>query len=297
MLHPVPHEYGHEPPIVELKEVSCGYDGRAALREVSLSVMPGDFVGLLGPSGSGKTTLLRSIVGAVDLYHGDVVVEGESVAKRRPRTGYVPQLGTIDWNFPVTVWEVVMMGCTSGNPLFPWYGRSERERGRRILERLGIADLARRHIRDLSGGEQQRTFLARALVSNPRLLVLDEPTSGVDIKTRDDVMHLLETSQLDYAAGDVMHLLDDLNHQDITIIMSTHEINAVAAHLPRVVCLNGGVIADGPPGEVFTSDVLSRTYGAEMPITQYQGITLVAETPHHFGRGVHPAGGRQRAGE
>ena len=281
MLHPVPHEYGSEPPIVELRDVSCGYDGRVVLRDVNLSIMPGDFVGLLGPSGSGKTTLLRSLVGAVDLYHGEVIVEGRSVARKRPRTGYVPQLETIDWNFPVTAWEVVMMGCTADSPAFPWYGKGERKRGLDIMERLGIAGLARRHIRELSGGEQQRTFLARALVSNPRLLILDEPTSGVDIKTRDDMMHLL----------------DELNHQDITVIISTHEINSVAAHLPRVVCLNGGVIADGPPGEVFTSELLSRTYGAHMPITQYEGITLVAETPHFFGRDSHAAGGRAEAGE
>ena len=281
MLHPVPHEYGPEPPIVELKDVSCGYDGRVVLRDVNLSIMPGDFVGLLGPSGSGKSTLLRSLVGAVDLYRGEVIVEGRSVARKRPRTGYVPQLETIDWNFPVTAWEVVMMGCTTDSPAFPWFGKRERKRGLDIMERLGIAALAGRHIRELSGGEQQRTFLARALVSNPRLLVLDEPTSGVDIKTRDDMMHLL----------------DELNHQDITVIMSTHEINAVAAHLPRVVCLNHSVIADGPPGEVFTSELLSRTYGAHMPITQYEGITLVAETPHFFGRENHSDDGRTGAGK
>ena len=136
------------------------------------------------------------------------------------------------------------------------------------MERLGIGALAKRHIRELSGGEQQRTFLARALVSNPRLLLLDEPTRGVDIKTRDEVMHLL----------------DELNHQDVTIIMTTHEINAVAAHLPWVVCLNGGIVATGPPNEVFTPETLKRTYNADIPVTQYRGMTLVAESPHFFGR-------------
>ncbi|MBI4339990.1 MAG: ATP-binding cassette domain-containing protein [Chloroflexi bacterium] len=121
---------------------------------------------------------------------------------------------------------------------------------------------------DLSGGQQQRAFLARALVGSPRVLLLDEPTSGVDIKTRDDVMHLL----------------DQLNHQDITIIMTTHEINAVAAHLPWVVCLNGRILAEGPPNQVFTPETLQLTYGAEMPVTQYQGMTLVTERPHFFGR-------------
>lgn len=268
MLHPVPHENAQEPPIVELRGVTTGYEGRHVLEDVSMSIAPGDFVGLLGPSGSGKSTLLRCMLGTVDLYSGEVLVEGQSVAQKRPRAGYVPQLETIDWNFPVTVQEVVMMGCTMDNPLFPWHRRREKKRAARIMDRLGISTLARRHIRELSGGEQQRTFLARALVSNPRLLLLDEPTTGVDIKTRDDVMHLL----------------DELNHEGITVVMSTHEINSVAAHLPRAVCLNGRLTADGPPSEVFTTEILSRTYGAEMPVTDYQGITIVAERPHFFGR-------------
>ena len=280
MLHPVPHEYRQEPPIVELRGVTSGYDGRHVLRDVSLSIMPGDFVGLLGPSGSGKSTLLRCILGTVDIYRGEVVVEGQSVTHKRPRAGYVPQLETIDWSFPVTVHEVVMMGCTMDNALFPWHRRREKERASHIMDRLGISRLAGRHIRELSGGEQQRVFLARALVSNPRLLLLDEPTTGVDIKTRDDVMHLL----------------DELNHEDITVVMSTHEINSVAAHLPRVICLNGRLVADGPPGEVFTSEILSHTYGAEMPVTQYQGITLVAESPHFFGRDNRAPAHRESSG-
>ena len=237
------------------------------LSEVSLSIKAGDFVGLLGPSGSGKTTLLRSILGAVDLYRGEVLVEGISTTQKRPRVGYVPQLETIDWNFPVTVEEAVMMGRTMDNLLFPWYRSHDRKLAHEILERLGISHLTRRHIRELSGGQQQRVFLARALVSSPGLLLLDEPTSGVDIKTRDDVMHLLH----------------DLNHQGVTIIMTTHEINAVAAHLPWVICLNGRILAEGPPAQVFTPETFKLTYNAEMPVIQYQGMTLVAESPHSFG--------------
>ena len=137
-----------------------------------------------------------------------------------------------------------------------------------MLERLGISDLLGRQIRELSGGQQQRVFLARALVSSPGLLLLDEPTAGVDIKTRDDVMHLLH----------------ELNHQGVTIIMTTHEINAVAAHLPWVVCLNGKILAEGPPGDVFTPETFKLTYNAEMPVIHYQGMTLVAESPHFADR-------------
>ena len=267
MLHPFPHQHALSEPIIEVQGLTCGYDGQPVLSDVSLAVASGEFVGLLGPSGSGKTTLLRSILGAVDVYEGRVLVDGAPTDRRKPRAGYVPQLETIDWNFPVTVEEVVMMGRTMENLLFPWYKRHERKLALEMLERLGISHLTRRHIRELSGGQQQRVFLARALVSSPSLLLLDEPTSGVDIKTRDDMMHLLH----------------DLNHQGVTIIMTTHEINAVAAHLPWVVCLNGRLVAQGPPSEVFTEETFRLTYGAEMPVIRYQGMTLVAESPHHFG--------------
>jgi zinc/manganese transport system ATP-binding protein/zinc transport system ATP-binding protein len=235
-----------------------------------MDIMEGDFVGLLGPSGSGKTTLLRTILGAVDIFQGEVEVEGVPTSQKKPKVGYVPQLETIDWNFPVTVQEVVLMGRAMDNRLFPWYRREDRMLAAEMMERLGISDLAKRHIRELSGGQQQRVFLARALVGSRRILLLDEPTSGVDIKTRDDVMHVLH----------------ELNHQGITIIMTTHEINAVAVHLPWIVCMNGRVLAEGPPAEVITSETLMLTYGADMPVIHYQGMTLVAESPHAYGRKV-----------
>ena len=268
MLHPLPHPYRSGAPLVEINRLSCGYEKQRVLHQVNLQIMRGDFVGLLGPSGSGKTTLLRSMLGAVDIYAGEVLVDGVSTSRKRPRIGYVPQLETIDWNFPVTVREVVMMGRTMENRFFPWYRREEKELADRMMEQLGILHLAGRHIRELSGGQQQRAFLARALVSSPSLLLLDEPTSGVDVKTRDDVMHLLH----------------DLNHEGVTIVITTHEINAVAVHLPWLVCLAGRVLAEGPPSEVITPEILNQTYGAEMPVIYYEGMPIVAESPHRFGR-------------
>ena len=268
MLHPSPHQYEHHEPVVELRSVTCGYGGVAVVEHADLKIARGDFVGLLGPSGSGKTTLLKSILGAADVYEGEVLVNGRSIKDKRPTIGYVPQLETIDWEFPVTVEQVVMMGLIRKNHFLPWFWQEERDHAYSIMERLGIAEFGKRHIRQLSGGQQQRAFLARALVSDPSLLLLDEPTSGVDIKTRDEVMHLL----------------DELNHQDITILLTTHEINAVAAHLPWVVCMNGRIVAEGPPSDVFTPDVLKETYNAEIHITEYQGMKLVAESPHYFGR-------------
>lgn len=270
MLHPSPHQPQGGEPVVELRGAACGYDGSPpALAGINLTVGRGEFVGLLGPSGAGKTTLLRTLLGAARLFEGEALVDGRSIRERRPRAGYVPQLEAIDWQFPVTVEQVALMGRTAENWAFPWHRRSERDAAFEMLERLGIAGLAKRHIRELSGGQQQRAFLARALASSPRLLLLDEPVMGVDIKTRDDVLHLLH----------------DLNHQGVTILMTTHEINAVAAHLPRVVCLNGSVVADGPPREALTPATLKRTYGADLRVIEHEGMMLVTESPHRYGAG------------
>ena len=280
MLHPLPHAYRSGAPLVEINSLSCGYEKQRVLNQVNLQIMQGDFVGLLGPSGSGKTTLLRSMLGAVDVYEGEVLVGGVPTSRKRPRIGYVPQLETIDWNFPVTVREVVMMGRTMENRFFPWYRREEKQLADHMMEQLGILPLAGRHIRELSGGQQQRAFLARALVSSPSLLLLDEPTSGVDVKTRDDVMHLLH----------------DLNHEGVTIVITTHEINAVAVHLPWLVCLAGRILAEGPPSEVITSEILYQTYGADMPVIHYEGMPIVAESPHRYGRNGGARGEKATSG-
>jgi zinc/manganese transport system ATP-binding protein/zinc transport system ATP-binding protein len=274
MLHPAPHETGQTAIAVEFRDATCGYTGSVALRDVSLRVTRGDFIGLVGPSGAGKTTLLRAVLGGVDIYRGEVVVDGSPVSSRNPRAGYVPQLEAIDWNFPVTVEQVVMLG-RAAEGWWPWSPRRHRDEAFSVMERLGIHGLAKRQIRALSGGQQQRTFLARALFSSPSLLLLDEPTAGVDIKTRDDILHLL----------------DELNHEGVTIMMTTHEINAVAAHLPWVVCVNGTVIAEGPPSKVYTSEILERTYNAPMTVIEHDGMTLVAERPHFIGK--HHANGGQ----
>jgi zinc/manganese transport system ATP-binding protein len=252
-------------PIVRLQNVTAGYDRTPAIENVSLDIEPGAFVGMLGPSGSGKTTLLRTLIGTVKPQKGRVYIEGKQVsAVGQAPVGYVPQLQTVDWHFPVTVEEVVLMGRTMTSGLLPWPRHEDKERMHAILRRLGIDDYAKRHIRSLSGGQQQRAFVARALMRDSRLLLLDEPTTGVDIATRDEVLHLLA----------------DINADGVTIIITTHELNAVAAHLPHIVCLNRVLIAEGPPEEVFTPAILSRTYNAQMNVIVHNGMTLVAENPH-----------------
>lgn len=239
--------------LVRLDRVTCAFGAEPVLVNVDLAVAPGQFTGVVGPSGSGKTTLLRAVMGAVVPLAGSVW--------RRPgsRTAYVPQVETIDWSFPVTVAECVLMGRTGGR--LPWPSRAERAEVAEVLERLGIDGLGGRHIRELSGGQQQRMFIARALLSRPQLLLLDEPTSGVDVKTRHEVLHLL----------------DELNAEGLAIVLSTHDLNGIAAHLPHLICLNREVIGAGAPREVLSADVLERTYGAQMDVLEHGGMPVVVD--------------------
>jgi len=241
---------------VRLEHVSCAYGGPPVVEMVDLAIEDGEFVGLVGPSGAGKTTILRAITGTVVPVHGTVT--------RRPglHIGYVPQLASIDWNFPVTVREVASMGLAMSG-WGPRLGREGRRRVTEVLEELALDALADRHIRKLSGGQQQRTFLARALVGRPDAVVLDEPTTGLDIRTRHEVLHLL--------AG--------LHDRDVTVVLTTHDLNGLAAHLPRIACVNRTIVADGPPAEVLHPYVLERTFGAPMAVLRHGGMPVVVD--HH----------------
>ena len=234
--------------LLRLEALTCRYGSEPVLADVDFAVAERQFVGVVGPSGSGKTTLLRALTGRMAPSAGTV--------RRRPglRVGYVPQVETVDWSFPVTVAECVLMARAS---------REERAAVAAVLDRLDLGALGARHIRELSGGQQQRVFIARALLGEPELLLMDEPTSGVDVRLRHEILHLL----------------DDLNYQGIAIVMTTHDLNGVAAHLPRLVGLNRTIVAQGRPEDVLRPDVLERTYGASMEVLEHAGMRVVIERP------------------
>jgi ABC-type Mn2+/Zn2+ transport system ATPase subunit len=257
-------------PIVEFENVSFTYGEGAVLDRVTLSIPEGAFIGVVGPSGAGKTTMLKLMAGTAKPGAGSVRVGSDGKAGK-VRLAVVPQIEAIDWNFPVTVEEVVLLGRAADRRLVPWASTAARAEAREILNKLGIGELAHRHIRNLSGGQQQRAFIARALMRKPELLLLDEPTAGVDVKTRHDILHLLHS----------------LNHEGIAIVLTTHDLNAVAAHLPSLVCINRHLIAMGTPQEVLTPEVLSQLYGADMIVIQQEGMLLIGDVPSAF-REEHP---------
>ncbi len=244
--------------LLELSGVTCRYAADDVLSDIDLTVREGEFVGVVGPSGSGKTTLLRAIAGSVAPLHG-------SVTRRKGlRMAYVPQVETINWSFPVTVQQCVLMARINGRRL-PWPSAAERAMVAQMLARLDIEHLGDRHIRELSGGQQQRVFIARAMLGEPDLLLMDEPTSGVDVRLRHEILHLL----------------DDLNARGLAIVLSTHDLNGIAAHLPRVVCLNRVVLGSGRPVDVLTPDILERTYGASMQVLEHGGMPVVVDSFEH----------------
>ena len=247
-------------PIVELTDVSSGYRQTLGIAGVNLKLWPAQFLAVVGPNGGGKTTLLRTILGQIRPREGRVTVNGSSLGA----VGYVPQLEQIDLSFPITVEEVVLLGLSRHRHWFRRTGAEDRDRAHEIMRRLNLLELRDRQIRELSGGQQQAAFIARALLGEPELILLDEPTSGLDIRSRDEVVHFLH----------------EINHSGVAILITSHDLNWVAAHLPWVVCLNRHVIAEGDPQTVFTTEVLGETYKGEMVVFQHGDMIMVGERPH-----------------
>jgi ABC-type Mn2+/Zn2+ transport system ATPase subunit len=245
---------GGDGTLVQLDQVSFAYAADPVLHEVTLAVRPGEFTGIVGPSGSGKTTLLRLLLGTVRPSQGRIDrAAGTAVS-------YVPQLETVNWNFPVTVAECVLMARPQAR-LVPWASRAERAEVATLLDRLGIGTLGGRHIRELSGGQQQRMFIARALLRQPQLLLLDEPTSGVDVRTRHELLELLA----------------ELHRDGLAVVLTTHDLNGIAARLPNLVALHTRVVAAGSPAQVITPVVLEETFGARMEVYQHDGLPVVID--------------------
>jgi manganese/zinc/iron transport system ATP- binding protein len=243
-----PEEKIETVPAVEVEDLTVAYREQPVLWDVDLSVPRGVLLAVVGPNGAGKTTLLRTVLGLVTPVAGSVRVFGGPVESRRLRIGYVPQRGSVDWDFPTNVFDVVQMGTYGRLGWLRRPGAAERAATLAALEKVGMADLARRQISQLSGGQQQRVFLARALVQDADLYIMDEPFQGVDATTERAIVTLLHELR---AAGK-------------TVIAVHHDLSTVREYFDWVAVLNVRLIAAGPVAETFNETNLRAAYGGRV---------------------------------
>ena len=250
---------------VRLSGVTIAYGERVALNEVDLEVATGALLAIIGPNGAGKSTLLKAIAGLIPAVVGTIEVLGGRPGEAARRVAYVPQAELVDWSFPVTVGDVVMMGRVPLIGIGRSPSRIDRDAVRDALETVGMADESARQVGALSGGQRRRVFLARAMAANPDLYLLDEPVTGVDATTEEDLMGLLEREA---AAGR-------------TVIASTHDLAAAAHHFHEVALVNGRIVAVGPSSLVMDRELLRTTYGGHVVVLPEGEGAIIDDAHHH----------------
>ncbi|NIM04826.1 MAG: ATP-binding cassette domain-containing protein [Armatimonadetes bacterium] len=254
-------------PIIELEDISVTYQSHVALNNINLGVPAGSFLAVVGPNGSGKTTLLKTILGTIRPSRGTVRVFGRppwDLGEERRRIGYVPQAMSVDLRFPIRAGEVVLMGRYGRIGLMRRPSSTDREAALQAMQRVGITDLANEPIGRLSGGQRQRVFVARALANDPDLLLLDEPTTGVDIAT----------------SGSFYDLLYKLHKEGLTVVVVSHDMGVVANYADTVACINQCMVVHGRPGEVATGEVLACMYGPRAAFLDHGPIPHMVVPEH-----------------
>jgi zinc transport system ATP-binding protein len=245
---------------ITCKGLEFGYDGKPVLRNVNISIPAGDFVCVVGPNGSGKTTLLKIALGLLKPSRGTVEVFGRRPEKSQGRIGYVPQHPRLDPLFPVSAMDVVLMGRLGRTRAFGAWGQDDRAQAHGALEEVGLADRAGHHFASLSGGQKQRVLIARALAGEPDLLLLDEPTAGLDAHIEEDFYRLLQ----------------ELN-QRLTIVLVSHDLGFVSGFVRSVVCVGQDVVVH--PTSEITGQVIADLYGSEMRLVRHDH--RCSEDGHH----------------
>ena len=237
---------GAEGAVLQVENVNVERGGVRVLSDVSFSVDPGTLVGVVGPNGAGKTTLFNAIVGVTPMSSGRILIKGASVGESRGVLAYVPQSERVNWRFPLTAWDVVMLGRAREIGWLRRPGRQDREVVRSSLERVGMWEHRSDMVSELSGGERQRVFVARALAQEADIFLLDEAFSGVDVGSQEGLVEVLRS----------------LSQEGRTVIIATHDLTNLARRFDQVLCINRHVCAWGPPQTAFTPAVLEELYGA-----------------------------------
>lgn len=231
---------------VDIHQLTVNYEKTSALWDINVSILKGSLVGVIGPNGAGKSTLLKALLGIVKPLSGNVRFFGKPFNKVNEKIAYVPQKGSIDWDFPITVFDVVLMGRFGKlRGLLKWYTKADKQAARKMLDHLEMGDLADRQISALSGGQQQRLFIARALLQEAEILLLDEPFAAVDKGTEDIIIRLLKK----------------LREEGKTILVVHHDLNTAPHYFDQILLLNTSLVAYGDVEETLTPRNLSLTYG------------------------------------
>ncbi len=235
---------------LEVQQASIGYGDRVVLTDITFSIPHGARVAVVGPNGAGKSTLFKALVGLLPLRTGRIFVHGLPLGNHKDCVAYVPQREEVDWRFPVSVSDVVMMGRYDHQGWIRRASAEDKTIVERSLAQMGIARLAQRSISELSGGEQQRVFLARALAQQPHILLMDEPFTGVDVPTQESTLSLL----------------DDLQAADVTAMIATHDLGIAVEKFDLMLLLNHRLIAFGPPAEVMRQQNVLQAFGSHLTV-------------------------------
>lgn len=242
--------------VISVEDLSVSYERKRVLSNIYLHLQAGHIYGVLGPNGAGKSTLFKAILGLLDTASGEIKVNGLPIEAVRKEVVYVPQKSEVDWSFPATVYDVVLMGRYPHKKVFSRLNAADHAKAKAAMDELGITDLQRRQIGELSGGQQQRVFLARALAQEADIFLLDEPFVGVDITTEEKIIQVLKR----------------LASEGKTLLVVHHDLSSVHAYFDQVILLNQRLIAYGPTQEVFVEENIAKAYGGQLPILHQVGM-------------------------
>jgi ABC-type Mn2+/Zn2+ transport system ATPase subunit len=241
---------------ISIKGLSVSYDKKIVLTNIFLELEPGNVYGVIGPNGAGKSTLFKAILGLVDLNAGHITVDGQPIAEQRKNIVYVPQRDDVDWDFPATVLDIVLMGRYPHKKLLQRLDKNDKEAALAALREVGIEHLKDRQIGELSGGQQQRVFIARALCQGAGVLMLDEPFVGVDITTEEKIIGILRR----------------LANEGKLLLVVHHDLSTVRSYFDKVILVNQRLIASGDTDSTFTDENIGKAYGGQLPILQKTGM-------------------------
>jgi manganese/zinc/iron transport system ATP- binding protein len=238
--------------VITVKNLTISYQKKPAIKGISLNIEPGSVIGIIGPNGAGKSTLLKGILGLLPFDTGEVRIFGKDLDESRKEIAYIPQREQFDWDFPINVEDVVMMGRYAHLPIIGFPKQKDRDIVHSVLKKVEMDKYSSRQIRNLSGGQQQRIFLARALAQESNIYFLDEPFVGVDAKTEKAIFNLMR----------------ELKEEGKTILVVHHDLGKVLEYFDKLIMINQTLVAYGNTPDVFTSDIINKTYGGRLTILQ-----------------------------